>query len=81
MKYFKEIDNTLIAKFEFKNFSEALAFVNQVANIAEISNHHPDILLHNYKFVTITNTTHDTGNMLTNNDYAIAELIEKSYKK
>lgn len=81
MKYFLEQDNTLKASFEFKNFAQALAFVNQVGNIAEISNHHPGIKLHNYKYVTIETTTHDSGNMLTNKDFAIAELIEKSYKK
>lgn len=81
MKYFKEHKNTLTATFEYKDFSQALEFVNQIGNIAEMSQHHPDILLHDYRFVTITITTHDAGNILTNKDFAIAELIEKSYKK
>lgn len=80
MKHFTQKNNTLIAKFEFKNFSEALKFVNLVWNIAEISGHHPDILIHNYKFVTITTTTHDTGNTLTKKDYTLAERIEASYQ-
>ncbi|MCH8518817.1 4a-hydroxytetrahydrobiopterin dehydratase [Candidatus Gracilibacteria bacterium] len=80
MKHFSEKNNTLTSKFEFKNFSEAIKFVNLVGNIAEISDHHPDILLHNYKYVTITTTTHDLGNTLTEKDYAIAERIEASYR-
>ncbi len=80
MKYFIEKNNTLTAKFEFKNFNDALKFVNLVWNIAEISNHHPDILLHDYKYITITTTTHDRWNTLTDKDYAIAERIEASYR-
>lgn len=81
MKHFKEIKNTLVAEFAFKNFTDALEFVNQVGNIAEIHNHHPDISLHNYKFVTISTTTHDAENSITVKDTAIAEVIEKSYRK
>jgi len=81
MKYFKELDNVLTATFEFQNFQQALIFVNQVWNIAEISNHHPDIMLHDYKKVTVKSTTHDEWNMITDQDYAIAKLIESSYKK
>lgn len=81
MKYFVQQDNTLQASFEFKNFTQALDFVNQVWNISEISDHHPDIYLHDYKFVSICTTTHDAGNTLTKKDYAIAKLIEASYKK
>jgi 4a-hydroxytetrahydrobiopterin dehydratase len=34
--------------FEFKDFAEAMAFVNRVANVAEELNHHPDILVHGW---------------------------------
>ena len=80
MKHFTEKNNTLTGKFEFKNFPGALKFVNLVWNIAEISDHHPDMLLHDYRFVTITTTTHDAWNTLTEKDYAIAERIEASYR-
>lgn len=81
MKYFTEKENILWGTFEFQSFQSALNFVNQIWNIAEISNHHPDIKLHNYKFVTVETTTHDAWNTLTEKDYAIAKLIEASYKK
>jgi 4a-hydroxytetrahydrobiopterin dehydratase len=81
MKYFIEEDNMLLATFEFKNFSSAIGFVNQVGNIAETSNHHPDIYLHDYKFVSICTTTHDDGNTVTIKDTEIAKLIESNYKR
>jgi len=59
MKYFKESENKLEATFEFKNFRDALKFVNMIGNIAEISNHHPDIFLHKYKYVSVYTTSHD----------------------
>lgn len=71
----------LQASFEFRNFENALKFVNQVGNIAEISNHHPDIYLHDYKYVSICSTTHDAWWTVTSKDRAIAKLIESSYKK
>ena len=81
MKHFREENNMLIATFECKSFQEALHFVNQIGNIAEISNHHPHIQIHDYKMVTVETTTHDAANTITQKDYAIAKLIEASYKK
>jgi len=80
MKYFTNQDNMLQATFEFKNFQDALTFVNKIWNIAEISNHHPDIYLHDYKFVSVCSTTHDAWDIVTQKDTAIAKLIEYSYK-
>jgi len=38
-------------------------------------------MLHNYRFVEVSTTTHDAGNMLTEKDYSIAEKIEELYQK
>jgi 4a-hydroxytetrahydrobiopterin dehydratase len=81
MKYFAQEENMLQATFEFKNFKWALDFVNVVWNIAEISNHHPDIYIHDYKYVSICSTTHDEWSKVSPKDHAIAKLIESSYKK
>jgi 4a-hydroxytetrahydrobiopterin dehydratase len=43
----------LAKEFEFANFSEAIGFVNKILPLAEIVNHHPDILIHSYKKVKI----------------------------
>ena len=59
----------------FGDFSEALSFVNKVGKIAEDQNHHPDILLHDYKKVTIKTTTHEASG-LTKKDFEFAKLID-----
>lgn len=73
---FIEKDWKLEKTFEFKNFSEALKFVNTVWNIAETLWHHPDILIFDYKFVKIVLFTHDE-NSITKKDTYLADLIEK----
>lgn len=61
-------------KFEFKNFKEALDFVNKVGRLAEEEDHHPDIFIHNYKKVDITLSTHAIGG-LSENDFIMAAKI------
>jgi 4a-hydroxytetrahydrobiopterin dehydratase len=62
-------------KFTFANFKDALAFVNKVGELAEQSNHHPDITI-NYNKVSLSVTTHDAGG-LTTKDFDLAGHIEK----
>lgn len=61
-------------KFTFKNFKEALNFINQVGKLAESEGHHPDINLHSFKKVDITLYTHAIGG-LSENDYIMAAKI------
>ena len=61
--------------FEFKGFTEAVAFVNKVAILAEKENHHPDIDIR-WNKVTLTLTTHDAGG-LTEKDLLMAEKVGK----
>jgi len=65
--------NKISREFSFKNFSEALAFVNQVASIAEELNHHPDIIL-KWAYVKVEYWTHDAQG-LTASDFAAAQKI------
>jgi 4a-hydroxytetrahydrobiopterin dehydratase len=46
--------------FKFKDFNDAIDFVNKVAKIAETQNHHPDIEI-NYNKVKISITDHEKG--------------------
>lgn len=70
------LDGDAIRKqFTFKGFLEAVAFVNRLAPEAERADHHPDILI-NYKRVTLTYTTHDSGG-LTEKDFAGAAVADK----
>lgn len=69
-------DSKKISKeFKFKNFIEAIRFVEKVADIAEAEGHHPDIGIH-YNKVTLTNYTHKIGG-LSENDFILAFKIDK----
>ena len=63
--------------FKFKNFKEAMKFVNKVAEIAEEENHHPDIEIYDYRNVQLSLCTHATGGGLSENDFIVAEKINK----
>ena len=67
--------DALVRDFKFKDFAEAMAFVNRVAEIAEQRNHHPDILVHGWNNVRLTLSTHSKGG-LTELDFALAERID-----
>ena len=69
--------SALLKEFKFKDFVSAWGFMNRVALIAEKMDHHPDICIKNYKNVTISTTTHDAGNKLTDKDYRLAKAIDK----
>ena len=70
-------ENKLERNFEFKDFNEALNFVNKVGELAEEDQHHPDILLHSYNKVHITLTTHDKGSKVTEKDLKLAKKIDE----
>lgn len=61
-------------QFKFKDFKEAMVFVNKIADIAESEGHHPDIYIY-YNKVTIELTTHAAMG-LSENDFILAAKIE-----
>jgi 4a-hydroxytetrahydrobiopterin dehydratase len=67
--------NLIERQFQFKDFVEALSFVNKVGEEAEKMNHHPDIFIHSWNKVKITISTHSEGG-ITNKDFQLAEKIE-----
>lgn len=71
-----ETDNKLYRKFEFANFSEAFAFMTQVAMEAEKMNHHP-LWTNVWNKVEIWLSTHDAGDVVTEKDKELAERIDK----
>lgn len=60
-------------KFEFRNFSEAFAFMARSALAAEKLGHHPD-WSNVYKTVNVTLSTHDSGG-LTDLDLDLARRM------
>lgn len=59
----------------FKDFVEAIAFVNKIVEPAESVGHHPDLAI-SYNKVTVTLTTHDAGG-LTSKDFDLAQAISQ----
>jgi 4a-hydroxytetrahydrobiopterin dehydratase len=71
-----EAKNTLHRKFEFKDFSEAFAFMTRVALEAEKMNHHP-LWTNVYNKVEVWLSTHDAGDIVTEKDRKLAKKIDK----
>ena len=68
-------ENRLQKSFKFKDFNQALSFINQVGEIAEMLNHHPKIT-NVYNLVELELWTH-TKNNVTKLDHELAEEIDK----
>lgn len=68
-------ENQIAKLFQFKDFAEALSFVNKVGEEAEKMDHHPDIFIHSWNKVKITISTHSEGG-ITKKDFQLAEKIE-----
>jgi 4a-hydroxytetrahydrobiopterin dehydratase len=60
--------------FAFKDFPAAMKFVNNVAELAEQAQHHPDVDIR-WNKVTLAFTTHDAGG-LTEKDFALAKQCD-----
>ena len=76
MSDWKEEHNALHRTFEFKDFSEAFAFMTQVALAAEKMNHHPE-WKNVWNKVIIKLNTHDAGDIVTEKDHKLAAAIDK----
>src|SRR3712207_714680 len=48
MAGWRDDGDALIRDLEFANFADAMAYVNEVAELAERENHHPDIAIHGW---------------------------------
>ncbi len=66
---------TIKSTRRFKDFIEAMDFVNQLVEPAESAAHHPDLEI-SYNKVTIRLTTHDAGG-LTEKDFNMATIISQ----
>jgi 4a-hydroxytetrahydrobiopterin dehydratase len=70
-----ESDGALRSELTFADFAEAFAFMTRVGLIAQEQGHHPDMAI-SWNKVSITITTHDAGNVVTDNDRKLAAAIE-----
>ncbi len=74
----EEKNNQLYKKFQFRDFSEAFAFMTRVAIEAEKMNHHP-LWSNVYNTVEIWLSTHDAGNIVTEKDIQLAKRIDEIF--
>jgi 4a-hydroxytetrahydrobiopterin dehydratase len=65
---------SLHAQWKFKDFAQAMAFMNAVAEVAERMNHHPE-WTNVYNRVSVRLTTHDAGG-LTQLDFELAQAMD-----
>jgi len=62
-------------EWQVKDFLAGIKFFNQVAELAESENHHPDLHLSGYRQVAIELWTHAIGG-LSENDFILAAKID-----
>lgn len=68
-------DQSITRSLEFDGFNEAIAFINDIAPLADEADHHPEIF-NVYNEVELTLTTHDVGG-LTDKDFDLAAEINR----
>lgn len=68
-------EKSIEREFKFKDFREAIAFINRVADAAEEQGHHPDIYI-SYSKVRLELSTHKIGG-LSRNDFILAAKIDQ----
>lgn len=77
--HWSRLPENLRRTYTFCTFVDAVTFVQQVANLAEIQQHHPDIKIQ-YTKVSFVLTTHDTQ-CITEKDIQLAEGIDAIYAR
>lgn len=70
----KQIENSLQKKFQFKGFEETMTIINKIAKIANELNHHPE-WFNVYNKLEITLTTHDV-NGISELDFDFAKKVD-----
>ena len=67
--------DSLMKKFSFNSFRDAMAFMVRIGFEAEEKNHHPE-MLNVYNSVQIRLSTHDAGGKITAKDIELAKRID-----
>ena len=71
-----ETESKLMKTIKCQDFNHALALLNKIAVAAESMNHHPDLKIYSYRFLSIEIYTHDT-NSITQKDYDLSIQIDE----
>lgn len=68
-------DKSLTREFVMKDFSAAVAFLSEIAKVADAQDHHPDVHLTGYRKLRLELSTHSIGG-LSRNDFILAARID-----
>ena len=66
---------SLKRSYRFKDFYRTMSFVNAVAHVANIEDHHPDLEV-GYDYCRVTFATHSIGG-LSHNDFICAAKLDR----
>ena len=75
-----ETESKLMKTIKCQDFNHALALLNKIAVLAESMNHHPDLKIYSYRFLSIEIYTHD-NNSITQKDYDLSKGIDEILSK
>ena len=76
----EEKNNKLQRTFTFKDFVHAFSFMTRIAFIAEKMNHHPE-WTNVWNKVSVSLSTHDAGDIVTDKDKKLAEAIDNIFSE
>ncbi len=74
-KGWERLGDMLVKNWQFASASRALDFVNRVSGLAQLQEHHPEIVL-SYREVRIELSTHAVGG-ITDADFHLAAAIDQ----
>lgn len=74
-----ESGTEITRKINLRHFAQAIEKVNEIADLAESEQHHPDLHVTGYRHLTIVLTTHAIGG-LSENDFILAAKIDEILK-
>ncbi len=72
-------ENKLTKTFEFVSFESAIDFMVRARVEIDKMNHHPE-WTNVYNRVMVSLCTHDAGNVVTQKDYDLAELLDRLFE-
>ncbi|MGJ9418594.1 4a-hydroxytetrahydrobiopterin dehydratase [Massilia sp. CMS3.1] len=68
----------ILRSYEFRDYRETIAFVNALADMVHIENHHPDLTVR-YRHCIVAYTTHSAGHAVSLNDIICAAKADAIY--
>ena len=79
MRGWSHMGKSIHKRYTLKSFVPAIGLVNEIAELAEKEQHHPDITI-NYNVVGISLSTHSEGGV-TEKDFDLARQIDRLAEK